>query len=280
MNYARSDSLLALSLGSLIALCETTGAWRANATPPERIVIAQADGGASALDKLREQSAVGVRQKAIVPAATAAGGATSGPPGLPAVDPKERDKVQRVQKLVDEIAASRGAALGTVTVVPESSGLLALQHDLFKARGNVATMGNSPFTEFGRAESVPNIPNISAVVMPAAVEYRMTGAHDGGEQVVGVKSGNDLAASAFKSGEKPVTLDVQTANLTAQQVPGPDQELEVNVQVSGSSRLMRPGEAARFGTTEVLIQASTNYSTKKSAEGPPYALRLRIRTIP
>ena len=276
MTMTKLGPLVLLGVGSCAAMTQT--AWAGNGLPSDRIVVAQADDAAATLDKLRQQPPVDVRQKATVPSANpSVGGAPPGGPDLPPIDPQQQDKMMRVQKLIEDFEGSRGAAPGTIKVAPAGNGGLELRLDLFKARNNFFAMGKSPFAT---TSSLPDIPNVNAIVTPADLEYRMTGGADGGEQVVGVKAGDDIAANAFKSGNEPVTLHVDTANLTAQQVAGPDKQLAVNVQANGESRQMQSGDVAKFGTTEVTVLSSANYSGVKSAEGPPYSLRLKIRTVP
>jgi hypothetical protein len=45
-------------------------------------------------------------------------------------------------------------------------------------------------------------------------------------------------------------------------------------------RQMTPGETARFGNIEVQVQTSANRSSAKPyLEGPPYAVRLQVRSV-
>ena len=126
-----------------------------------------------------------------------------------------------------------------------------LEHNVLKLRENFSVSGTSPFG--GDLPVPPDAQGLSAVSTPAEVEYRVNSSLAGGEQVVGVKSRGDIAATAFKSGEAPVTLQVTTAGLTAQQLEGSSEELPVSVRVGDQGRVMKVGEIARFGNVEVVI---------------------------
>jgi hypothetical protein len=247
------------------------------ASVPGEILLAQADTSAPFREKLQEQNPIDLRRKTVVPIPVPGAGAGEAALNAP-TNPQEADKLMRVQRLIADIEKRRGTAPGTVNVRSAKDGGISLEHDLSKMRGNFIAFGASPFG--GDVPALPDSPHMSAVVTPAEVEYRVEQSHAGGEQVVGVRSGGDVAATAFKSGEELVRLEVATAGLTARQIEGTGEELPVLVSVGDQSQQLRPGDAARFGKLEVVIQVSSNKSARRtSIEGPPYALRLRIQSI-
>jgi hypothetical protein len=244
-----------------------------------RLHVAQVDGTSPQIREMLEQQVpIESRRRTVVPAP---GDGTSGA-GETAIfgaprDPEEADKLRRVQRLIEDVERRRGAQLGTVKAVSGQNGDVRLVHDMSKLRGNLSTLGSTPFG--GAMAAAPTTSNVSAVVTPADVEYRVNQSHTGGEQVVGVKSNGDLAASAFMSGEAPVSVELKTADLTARQIEGPGEVLPVSIKVGDESRVVTPGTVERFGNLEVVVQASSNRSGARAYfDGPPYALRLQVRT--
>lgn len=238
--------------------------------------LAQAEMSAPLRERLQQQNSMDTRRRTIAPVPVQAG-AGEAALSVP-TNPQETDKLRRVQRLIEDMEKRRGTAPGTVKVRSAPDGALRLEHDVSKTRGNLSTFGASPFG--GDLGAMSGMPNVSAVMTSAEVEYRVEQTHTGGEQVVGIRASDDVAATAFKSGEAPVSLEVTTARLTAQQVEGAAEELPVNVRVGDDSRQMRAGDVARFGNVEVVIQASSNRSAQKLLiEGAPYALRLQVRSV-
>jgi hypothetical protein len=242
---------------------------------PTRLILAQAE-GTQLRDMSGQQNPVEMRRKTVVPIPLPGAGEGEAALSTPA-SAQEADKLKRVQRLIEDLESRRGSTPGTVKARPTQDGGISLEHDLSKLRGNFSSFVRSPFG--GDVPPLPVSPNLTAVVTPAEIEYRVEQSHQGGEQVVAVRSSGDVAATAFKSGEGPVSLEVATVGLTARQIEGTGEELPVSVTVGDQSRQLRPGDVTRFGNLEVVIQASSNKSSKRSSiEGPPYALRLRIQT--
>jgi hypothetical protein len=254
-----------------------SGNLMAELLPRGRFLLVQAEMSTHLQEMLQQQDPVNSRRKTVAPVPLPAAGAGEAALAVP-TSPQEVDKLKRVQRLIEDLEKQRGTAPGTVTARPAVNGGVSLEHDLPKMRQNYINFGASPFG--GDAFVVPPADNMSAVVTPAEVEYRVDQSHDAGEQVIAIRSSGDVAATAFKSGEAPVSLEVATAGLTARQIEGPGDELPVLVQVGDQSQQLKPGDVARFGKLQVVIQASSNSSAKRaSIEGPPYALRLRIQSI-
>jgi hypothetical protein len=209
----------AVCLAAAILLAKPTTASQ----QPERpfhgtvpITLAQLERTLAQLrDLLQQQAPVETRQRTVVPPALAASGGTLIPvPSSPA-SPREIDKLNRVQRLIEDMERCRGAEPGTITVRPTPGGSVRLDYNIQKM--NRSFSAGAPPT-FGGVVPAPADPADNSVATSADVEYRVNAEHAGGEQVVAAKRSNDVLATAFRSGKEHVLLQVQIAGLSARQV--------------------------------------------------------------
>jgi hypothetical protein len=242
---------------------------------PSAYLLAQANpAGSSTIEMLRQQPSNETRRRTIVP--SAADG--TGVPGAAAPPSSDADKLERVQRLIEEMEQRRGAERGTIKVRPAQHDGVRLEHDLDKMSRNFSAGVETPFG--GSALLFPTPLGLDAGVTSADVEYRVNNDRTTGEQVIAVKRSGDVLGTAFRSGESPVSVEVRSVGLTAMQIPGSTPELPVAVTVGQETRQMAPGETARFGNIEVQVQTSANRSSAKPyLEGPPYAVRLQVRSV-
>ncbi|MEY9590857.1 hypothetical protein ABIA06_003148 [Bradyrhizobium yuanmingense] len=267
--------VLNLALAALTTISALGGASNSERFRYPQLV--QADPTTDALrNKLQQQNAVENRLRTVVPP-----GRTQNTDMNQAVNPltstSDADKIGRVQRMIEEMERRKGAETGTVRVHPSTGGAVRLEFDVKKMNRNFTAGVEVPM---GNTIAMPPDPAIDAVIAPADVEYRVNSDHASEEQVVAVKRNSEVLATAFRSGEQPVSLDVKTANLTARQIAGPAGELAVAVTVGAETRELTPGTSSQFGNIEVSIQTSSNRSnTKQYNEGPAYALRLQVRSI-
>jgi hypothetical protein len=219
------------------------------------------------LEKLSQQPPTESRRSTVlpIPQPSAVKGADAS-----AID---ADKMRSVNDLLEQVESNRRAQSGTVKAFGAGA-QIKLQHDLTKVRENFDTITEAPFGE--ALSGVTADFKGATVTTPATVEYRTTNTPDVAEKIVAIKTKNTVAASAFGSGEQPVSLRVNNAGLSAAQIAGPESELPVNVQVGSDVRQMKAGDVGRFGNIEVRILASSNRSNKIGREGLPYALRLQV----
>lgn len=266
---------LHLALAALTAISSPAGALHGEAIRQHQLV--QADPSEPLRNRLQQQTPGESRLHTIVPPDAVP---TEVPLNLPANSPtssRDADRINRVQRLIEEMERRKGTETGTVRVHPSTGDAVRLEFDVKKMNCNFTAGVEVPM---GSTIAMPPDPAIEAVIAPADVEYRVNSDHASEEQVVAVKRNSEVLATAFRSGEQPVSLDIKTANLTARQIAGPAGELAVAVTVGAETRELAPGTSSQFGNIEVSIQTSSNRSnTKQYNEGPAYALRLQVRSI-
>jgi hypothetical protein len=260
----------------LAGVCLMLSSYCTNARATRDVEVAQSDSMSESLrQQLKEQSGVQTRKRGSSPPQEAQSFGDN--------ERSEQEKVTRIQRLLDEIGQLRNAAPGTVTVKPDPDHTLKLEHYLPKVQNNFSVHGTSPFANDIAAFARDTAVNPGALVFttPADVEYRVR--HDPGlvEEVIGIKSRGEVGARAFRSSNEPVVLEVATADLVAQQTPGPQRNPPVNVRVGNESRSIKSGETAQIGNMLVLVETSLNRSADgKYLEGPAYTVELRVWSAP
>jgi hypothetical protein len=224
------------------------------------------------LEKLQQQPPAEVRKMTVVP------GPQSSPVSeRPSVSAADIDKMRSLQNLLEQVETNSGAQAGTLKAIAGKGTTVSLQHDLGKVRQNYSPITDAPF---GAALSELALSPEKAVANTSAtVEYNTKYVADTVEQVVSIKSKDTVAANAFTSGERPVSLKVVNANLIASQIPSAEGQLAVNVQVGAETRKLNVGDVSRFGNFNVTILASANRSSKVTYEGLPYVLRLQVMPV-
>jgi hypothetical protein len=185
----------------------------------------------------------------------------------------DEDRLRSLQDLLEQVESIKGAQTGTVKAIGANAGQVLLQHDLTKVRQNYSKLTEAPLGELLTGFASDSAPTATT---RAPFEYTNHHGYDSAVRIVSIKSLNSVAANAFTSGEKPVSLEVKNANLVARQVPGPESQLPVNVRVGEIIRQLKVGDASRFGNIDVTSLASNNNSSKLNREGPAYALRVQI----
>jgi hypothetical protein len=240
-----------------------------------RVQLIQADPALGPLrERLQQQWSIENRQRVIAPPVAVPLAADAQDPIVPSA--REIDRVNRVQRLIEDMERRKGAEAGTVRVRPSVGDGIKLEFDVNKIRRNSNVGVAAPLSA---TIAMPADATIEALVAPAEVEYRVSSDHRSDEQVIAVRRSNEVLASAFRSGEEAVTVQVNSVNLTARQIAGPTRDLPVAVTVNNETRELQVGTSSRFGNVEVSIQTSSNRSdTKQHNEGPPYALRLQVRS--
>jgi glyoxylase-like metal-dependent hydrolase (beta-lactamase superfamily II) len=219
------------------------------------------------LDRLQQPSAQ-TRQMTTVPATP---NISSGA-GATVVD----DEVLRsLQDLVRQVERNKGAQTGTVTAVRANQERVFLRHDLDKV-GLYSRPTEAPFGDL-----LPIAASVSdPATAPPSTPYRYINNRFPTQRIVSIKSPTSVAANALQTGEKPVSLEVDQANLVAAQVSGSQSQLPVNVKVGEVTRRLNVGDTTRFDNFDVTILASSNNSNKLNREGDLYALRLQIMPVP
>jgi hypothetical protein len=221
------------------------------------------------LDRLQQQAPTEQRKLTVAPDIS--------PSAASAQQSADADKMRSVQNLLEQVEKSKGAQAGTLKAIAEKGTAFSLQHDLGKIRENYSALAEAPF---GKALSGFAFDStVGVATSPAAVEYKTKDSHDSFEKIVSIKSKAAVAANAFASGERPVSLKVANANLTASQIPSTAAQLAVNVKVGGETRKLNVGDVSRFENFEVTVLASANLSGKPNAEGFPYVLRLQVMPL-
>jgi hypothetical protein len=249
----------------IVPVFTTLLAWVSGATGG----LAQSDSvPKDIMDKLQKQPPAEERKMTVAPT-TAPATAGSGQQAA------EADKLRSLQNLLQQVERSRGAPFGTIKAVPGKDNTVSLQHDLAKVRENYSALTDAPFGEAlsGFASDSP-VANTSAVV-----EYNTRDVHDFAEKIVSIKAKDSVAANAFASGERPVSLKIANAKLSASQIPAVGEQLAVHVEVGTEMRTLNVGDVSRFANFEVTILASSNRSGKRSYEGLPYVLRLQVMPL-
>lgn len=266
---------LTVALSALIAALAAGAPAPSGGEAGRDVHLVQADPAFGSLrERLQQQWSVENRQRTVAPPVAV-------PPSIDAqaaISPtaREIDRINRVQRLIADMERRKGAEAGTVRVRPSAGDGVRLEFDVNKIRRNFALGIEAPLSG---TIAMPADSTIEALVAPAEVEYRVNSDHKSDEQVIAIKRSNEVLATAFRSGEEAVTVQVNSINLTARQIPGSARDLPVAVTVNNETRELQPGTSSRFGNMEVSIQTSSNRSaTKGHNEGPPYALRLQVRS--
>jgi hypothetical protein len=196
---------------------------------------------------------------------------------VPAAEPRFQSSAADIAHLLAQVESIRGAPSGTIRAIDSKGGTISIQYDLPKVHETFGKPESAPFGK-GRSDFRSGSKN-KTVSIPVLVEYRVKDTSDYSEKVVSIKSITEVAANASASGNQPLSLKVNNADLSATQIPGAETQLSVNVVVGREARRMKVGEVSRFGKIEVTILTSSNYSTKASREGPPYSLRLLVMPV-
>jgi hypothetical protein len=187
---------------------------------------------------------------------------------------QDPEQSKSFQDLLDQVETRKGGQPGTVKILQNKNGELNLQFDLSKIQKSFPNLKQVPFG-LNATESVSEsgAPSVTAPVTP---EYRTEDGRGSVQKIVAIKSKDIVAANAFASGVKPVSLRIEKANLVAAQIPSLQAHLAVNVRVGDESHEMNVAEVRRFGNMDVTILASSNATNSPGREGLPYSLRVQV----
>lgn len=198
--------------------------------------------------------------------------------------PADAARGAAIADVIRDYERRNGAERGTVAYFRGSNAdYLAL--DFAKSRKAALGGGNKMFSAVGGHDGAGAGQGPPTTLMLANVEYKSEATRRGSEDLVAFTAGQGsaIAGRAAKTGDTPVSLNLDTAKLTAVQVPqgAAGLSMPVAVTVGGKTQTLQPGQTAAFGDLEVEVESSVNYSSLAPGqrEGPAYGLSVRVRSF-